>query len=364
MAIWSNLLEGAYDNDDDIMVTPDENSDIIPTMEGSDAILLEANEDSYKINAALYIADIAIENSILNGKGPDEVNVLIEGVIKGTLDKIINSLKTFWKHIQEWFSGVLENIKVLTSSGEKFIAKYGTLLEEKVSKVKNFTYDGYLYDYGAVKTFAKTVTDKAETMSHGVSNPSGETAEDIAKSVGEVATLEKSKFVEAIVSSGNAGSNTIADMKKHMTFIAHKKDSSHKSRSIDAGQVKEMIETVRGNKAMIEELKVAKGNLDGMFKNIISGFSKLKNKADGSTPIDGISSVISKMESNAKAALSVSQAVASTQIAIRKEMYGAHLSVLKRLATHKEKGSTASPTPEDESTKEGFNLFESAFNLI
>lgn len=328
--------------------------EIMGTMEASDQILYEAAEDFYKINAGLYISDILIEQAVTEGSADPEA--LMEGTIKDFFKKIIEALKKFWAKVKAWFKGVIENIKVLFMSGEKFIKEYEKKLKEK--KATGFKYRAYKYNSDAsFKLGTKVGAEAAKVLNLPTSINADASVEDAKAKFGEIAELDSTDFVEKVCSSIASNCKTISDIKKECIKVCHNNsDEPQDWVDFNGNSKDEMIDGVKNYKKSMDIVNKMATETDAKFSNLIKAFTSLeKSIKDNSS----LTSVIGKVSTNAKSVISLYQGFNATAISLAKEEYATYLSILKRYAVYKDK----SATKESATTVEG-SLLESAMALL
>jgi len=212
--------------------------EIMPTMEASDQILYEFAEDMYKINAALYVSDVIIEQSVM--EGAENPEALLENVVGDFFKKIVEAFKKLWAKIKAWFKEVIKTLEVQFMSGEKFIKKYKKELEDK--KATGFNYKGYKYDVAKMEKSIDDVAKKASGYTNtDLGNLDKITKEDLEKRLGDVAQLSGSEFVEKVF--GKAITDIKADITRDLRGNI---DKELELKDFEGNSKSEMISFVEG----------------------------------------------------------------------------------------------------------------------
>lgn len=119
-------------------------------------IMLESVKASTQLESALLIADIMLEEASLQG---EDVEIALEATFKDTMNSIIKHITDFIKSIGGFFDKMIQSVKIMVVTGEKFISKYGTQIKDAAKNAEGFKYEIYKYDLDLLKS-ETTATDK------------------------------------------------------------------------------------------------------------------------------------------------------------------------------------------------------------
>jgi hypothetical protein len=127
---------------------------------GLQMILAESARESFQLRAGMYISDVMMEETVLEGAATPEV--LLEGFVKGSFDKIKRMFEALWAKVKSWFEAAKKTLQRIFLSGEAFIKKFKE--EIRSASKKGFTYEGFKYTldagHGKVTAKLKTLNDE------------------------------------------------------------------------------------------------------------------------------------------------------------------------------------------------------------
>lgn len=337
------------------------------SIESSDAILYEAAEEFYKINAGLYVADIMIESAVLEGANE---SVLIEGAVGNVIEKIKNAFKKLWAKIKAWFGQVKRFFKILFMNGKKFVNEFKIEINHKEGK--GFTYNGWVWDIDKATDKAKEKIGLIDKLYNGV-------VSDIKKATDELKD-SRSKYITSIKDNYDYDSITefldkemgnveLGDFLKDLEETAHGGTSKEEVENFDQGMSKDgMMNYIVGNGKAIKEIEDADKEVDKNFKNIINALnsaeksylSATKSNTDNNASVIG--SVVSKLSAVGRAALTRNQSINSRLIELMKQCAKDYESILKAFLRYKpKKESFGSYYDDDDNTN---NVLEQAMKYI
>lgn len=318
-----------------------------PTMEASDQILYEFAEDMYKAQAGLYISDIIIEQAVSEGAEPE---ALVEGTVKDFFKRIKDALKKLWDKIVAWFKSIIENLKVMFSSGEKFIKKYEKAINEK--KDDKFEYTGFKYDMNALLTIPELPKSLDEVAKQIETN-----YEDLKDDEFDVDEGKKEVLASTAATCGLSGIDSVDELKKELVSKLRGGDVAKSTFTFSSGNGKgQMIDLVKNHSKILKGIN--KYYTD--FNNAMSKVIKACEKAENKVKEGGNTTVFSKLVTVYKYGISLAQAVCSVRISIQKEAYGACLATLKRFVMWK----PAKESFEGETETGSKSILESAISML
>ena len=317
----------------DTMYSSDNYFDSVsPTTEGSEAILHEATSEIYKLIGAMYVSDIMIESSVL--EGATDCDILVEGTFKDFVNKIIKKLKALRDKIVAWFKKVIQNITIFFMSGEKFVKTYETKILEKVKKIdpESVTWEGY--DYAKYGTqILDTITDNINKYESKIKYDSitAETKTDelIEKSYKEAFNVDGVTEVKELVEKEVRGGDSKETLK------------------INASKVSDMITVCKKQKSIIDKIKEREEKTTKRINAFIADIPKETDAA-----------IVTNKTKVANSIITLQQGLNATGVALVKEQYKVFTSVLKAVMT---KGIVKESYGDDDT---GSSLFESALNTL
>lgn len=104
-------------------------------------IFVEAAEETAALESALFVADTMLEEQVLEGS--TEVEILLEGVMSSTFEKLKAIVKKMWAKVKEWFAKVKRFFEILIAHGKDFVKKYEVDIKKAAASCKNFKYKFY-----------------------------------------------------------------------------------------------------------------------------------------------------------------------------------------------------------------------------
>ena len=323
---------------------------ILPTMEASDQILYEFAEDMYKINAALYVSDVIIEQSVT--EGAENPETLMENVVTDFFKKLVEAFKKLWAKIKGWFKEVIKSLEVLFMNGEKFIKKYKKELEDK--KATGFKYKGFKYDVAKMETAVAGITTKATGYSNtNLGSLDGVSKEDLENRLGDIAKLTGAEFIEKVFGKATT------DLKKDIvTDLRGGTDTQYELSDFEGFNKSAMISFVEGYKKCIDNVKKDAAEADKNLSNCIKAIESAGKSYKGEE--SGVTGVVSTVASNLKACVSVAQGMYALKQSAYKEVYKYSVHILKKYLTFK----PAKESAFDDYGSESKSILESAMDLI
>lgn len=111
-------------------------------------MFVEQTEEMCALESAMYIADVMLEETAM--EGTSNMEVLVEGVVSSFFTRLGDSVKKLLAKIKQWFMNVKKYLTMMITNGKDFAKKYKTEILTAAAKARGFKY----------KTFGE---DKAET---------------------------------------------------------------------------------------------------------------------------------------------------------------------------------------------------------
>lgn len=336
MAIFNNtMFAPVVEQDEDMIV--DQYPHIQPTVESAYEIAYESYSDMYKLLGGLYVADVMIEQAVIEGA---DGAALMENAATDFVKKAVAKLKELKNKIVAWFKKILDNIKVRFTASSKFVQTY-----EKQLKAKAKTVTGY------------------KPMMHKID-------EDVEKIVGEAigkvvafANKEKGKVDgEKAKATEDFGSKLIKAVDGKATdFNGLKKNLSEKI--ISADKVETLVTEAKVN-AMIEYCKntskALKAIEDVKAKNV-----KTIDEAIGY--LNGLNKEVDVAHAfiaNFNKAISLVQQLNTVAVSAVNAINAEYVAVLRGLMVRKVKESAEEELMEEAEPTTENSIFESALAMI
>lgn len=162
---------------------------------GYTEIISDATEELAALESALFVADVMLEEKALEGTTPEEMDVLLEGVMSSLYTRLKEVLKKLIAKIKQWFANVKKFFQVLFSHGKEFAKKYKSDIVKAHARAKGFKYKTYNFKGGW--------KDLLETG-------------EIQKVSGEVGAQDPLNKADALLSQNPNETSTSELVKKHM----------------------------------------------------------------------------------------------------------------------------------------------------
>ena len=115
---------------------------------GYTEIISNATEELAALESALFIADIMLEEKALEGTSPEEMDVLLEGVMSSLYTRLKEVVKKLIAKIKQWFANVKKFFQVLFTHGKDFAKKYKADIVKAEARCKGFKYKTYDFNGG------------------------------------------------------------------------------------------------------------------------------------------------------------------------------------------------------------------------
>lgn len=248
---------------------------------GIQTINAEATMESFQLSAGMYISDVIMEESVLEGTATPEV--LMESFVKDTFAKLQAILEKLWAKVRAWFDKSKRFLQILFSTGAKFIEKFRKEIEEKTAA--GFTYEGFHYTMkagddawkGKEAELKKAITDavgdiKGFTVADQKASIQG--AEDTKDS------YKHSEEQEAIIKS--LGADNISDVLKGLKkAYRNGKDAKEEIKDFAANSKAELISLVADAKTNLSKLAAYQKGIDEDFARVITAIKGAKGAISG-----------------------------------------------------------------------------------
>lgn len=337
------------------------------SLSGLQTVLSESAYEAYQLQAGMYISDVLMEEAVFEGTSTPEI--LIEGFLKNSWDRLVKIFEDLWKKVQGWFAAAKQSLQVLLLSGEKFVAKFGDVIKKK--DAKDFKYEGYKYTLsaGSDKVGAH-IANLEKGLNEAVGFKIDETSMTVA---GQKDQFTKADHKEAYDLSqekknllsklGNEDLSAIlADVREE--FRNGAKDATEIS-GFSANSKEQMLELVKDSKTIVGNLDKAYKVLKADFERTLTSVKQAKNilsKEDDkkATNKAKVTAFANHKYQLAHFALTTMSSLHATEVSCIKEAAKAFQKALKSFISAKaEKVEATKP----EATKES-SILEAAFQIL
>lgn len=327
---------------------PEFQGHVEPTLEGALEIVYESSREMAEYNASLYIADVLAEQSVMEGAS---FEVVVEGVVKDSFNKLKEVFKNMWAKVKSWFANAKKLYKQLTLKGKDFIKEFRSELLEKARKAKGkgFQYKGYNYTPEAAEARVNKAT--AVFMKHiSISSDSMETVASQLASASDAAEVGKEyDAAEEIEEMWKAvGFDNVSELNKAILEEARNgADEKEMLEDFEGNSVEELITFVEHGADAIKAAEKLEKDLDKGFTRILKALqgaeakaTQLEGKAEGeeAKKAAAVTALVSHRSKVSKQAISAMMSVAGVQSAYVREVVSASTSALRALLSFRIKG--------------------------
>lgn len=339
---------------------------IEPTGSGLMDLLAESAQDSYQLQAGLLIADIALENTLVT-EGMDAASVVLESVVGDSVKKAKANIVKLFAKVRAWFTQMIQNLKVMFTSGEKFIDKYGKMIDEK--DVKGFEYKGRQLTVeagsntatklrGAISAKINETVAKVETVKTHI------TAANKNAEGGAGASSEDMK--KAVLTA--AGVEEVTDIKKNVVLAFYgAKEEAYEIKDFSANGKGELKDIVKNASKAIAEVEKAKAETEKSFTAVIKALDKAGSEvaSDSDNANRGAAVVhLNKMTAVAQYGLTLLSTVSAAQVDALKSTAKDAEKTLKKYLSFNPKADKEQATKESTTVVEESSLLSLSMRLI
>lgn len=336
---------------------------------GMQTILAESAQDAYNLLAGMYISDVIMEESVLEGAATPEV--LMEGFMKDSFAKVRAMFEKLWSKVKAWFAKAKKHLQLVFTSGENFIKKYKTEIENKATG--GFTYEGFAYDIAGGDGVADA---KAKVLADTV-------ADAVAFDIDHVSTEDQVNSIQGNAAKHKSSYNLSEEKEKVLTKLGNKelssvlkgiikayrgnKEEKAEFKDFSGNSKAELVKIVEDSKGNIKKVESAQKVLDEQFARVLASIKKAESKI-GSAEAKG-------EEASSKRAKAVAYAqhkyqLAQFAITTMSSISAAKVEAYKESAKHAE--STLKSFLRYKPTKESFtpegdlsnSILESAYRYV
>ena len=140
-----------------------------------------AFEDIIHIDKVYHVADIKGEmQAFTENATPEEIGVMLEGIVTGGITRVVDTLEKLISKLDAWMKKVIDMVKSIFTSGEKFIKNSRKIIEDKASntaKYGKYQYSSFKYDFDAGNGIVTDIILRVGTATKGGSPTEAEKKE-------------------------------------------------------------------------------------------------------------------------------------------------------------------------------------------
>lgn len=308
---------------------------IMGTEDEVQTYLLESAQEMYEISASLLAADSTIEGTLLEGAiSMDEAEAVMEGMVADTANKVWSALKKLKDKMVEWFKKVVEYLKVTFMNGKRFVSEYKPKL-----LAKNFTpFTVKMYPY-TPKAGIDLCSKNASAILAAVATLKSETDVVVLGDIRDNSNSEKLDEMRSKAKAhvDEAKSKASAEyLRKIFRGGADKKQDVKVEKNLVSNYIGFVEKSDAVVNAVIAIRDITLKGLDEAMKNVKTIGGLVKNEKDANA--GKVNAAISLYGTNVRALAANANTIAGVEVSMVKEIAGAYIAVLKRVAKGKNIG--------------------------
>ena len=246
---------------------------------GYTEIISNATEELAALESALFVADIMLEEKALEGTSPEEMDVLLEGVMSSLYTRLKEVVKKLIAKIKQWFANVKKFFQVLFTHGKDFAKKYKSDIVKAEARCKGFKYKTYDFNGGWKKLLEFIIVDKVsgEVASQ---DPLNEADAILASNKNETSTAELVKDFMSKQVWGN-GIDSQAEFNKELKEELYGGSLEREEfEDFSSGpSVHDMLAVLEEGSKVITKLDKAEKNLTSNCDKAVKHLEKAENTA-------------------------------------------------------------------------------------
>jgi hypothetical protein len=201
-----------------------------------ESAILEPAKDWYRLQSALFMTDVQLEESALNTRmdaylgesiteSATEIEILAEAAATGFKEKAKDLFTKIKNKVVNWVRKAVAYIKLFFSSGEKFIRKYETEIKNAANlqpTIKAKMPVANIMSFSRGKSNIESIYKKAANVidSSFIGNATTKGSEDVISDIcGKKTLSEVKEEVKKSISASNAGTETNVAILDSLSFI-------------------------------------------------------------------------------------------------------------------------------------------------
>lgn len=299
------------------------------TLEEMQTILMESAQDMYEIQTGILIADVVIEESVLESAvGMEEIESVMEGVVKDSLEKLKEFFIKLRNKIVAWFKKAVDNIKIFFSTGEKFIKNYGDRIRAAAANAKDFEYEGIKYNPEAGFAKTKEVSAKLKEL---VADIAKGTEKELSSNLASLKEKPKETDYKDVINS-KFGVKSIGEISTSIVEAFGKEKGAEKE-TIKNPDFGFMLAVLQNKNKYIKDVETirddATKSIQEMLDLIDSAQRLAKSQKDANK--GAIASFVSQSSKKARTLISINNSIGAVSIKMIKEVAKSYEAVLKKL---------------------------------
>lgn len=297
------------------------------TLEEMQNILLESAKDMYEIQTGLLIADVVIEESVLESAvGMDEIEGVMEGVVKDSLTKLKELFIKMRNKIVAWFKKAVDNIKITFATGEKFLAQYADRVRAAAANAKDFEYEGIEYTPEAGFAKTKEASAKLKELVAGIAKG---TQKELTSNLASLKEKPEAKdYKEEITSKFG-----VKSMGEISTSIKEAFGKGSEKKTIKNPDFGKMLSVLQNKSKYIKDVETIRDDATKSIQEMLDLIDTAERLAKSQKDANkgAIASFVSQASKKARTLISLNNSIGAVSIAMIKEVAKNYEGVLKKL---------------------------------
>lgn len=315
--------------------------------------------DIFKTEQAFYTADIMGEVMVIQeGANPE---VLLEGIIKGAIEKLKDAFKKFLAKIKEWAAKVKKFFKVIFMKGKELADTYGREIENK--SVKGFKYKGYQYKIDAGNSIVDAysskcddeicrllgassiddarkfnVSDNKSMYASGRDIGDDDKAIKVSSAVKDLKTNSStSDYQDKFVKSLESSCESVSELIEHIDLVYRNNETEkYEIEDFEGVKPRDMVDFLKKFDKAIADIDKEERKFESDINTVIKQLDSLGGKEDKDGEKTTYYTYASKISGFIQSALTVKKSVIDAKVRLMKEMNTAFVSTLKTFLLKKE----------------------------
>lgn len=297
------------------------------TLEEMQNILLESAKDLYEIQTGMLIADVVIEESVLESAvGMEEIESVMEGVVKDSLTRLKELFIKLRNNIVAWFKKAVDNVKITFATGEKFLSQYGDRIRAAASNAKDFEYEGI--EYNPEAGFAKTKESSAK-LKELVAQIAKGTEKELTSNLASLKEKPEAKDYKEEINA-KFGVKSIGEISTNIKEAFGKGSEKKTIKNPDFGK---MMSVLQNKNQYIKDVETIRDDATKSIQEMLDLIDTAQRLAKSQKDANkgAIASFVSQASKKARTLISLNNSIGAVSIAMIKEVAKSYEGVLKKL---------------------------------
>ena len=299
------------------------------TLEEMQNILMESAQDMYEIQTGMLIADVVIEESVLESAvGMEEIESVMEGVVKDSLTKLKELFIKMKNSVIAWFKKAVDNVKIFFSTGEKFIKEYGDRIRGAAANAKNFEYEGI--EYTPEAGFAKTKETSAK-LKELVAEIAKGTEKELTSNLASLKEKPEAKDYKEEINA-KFGVKSIGEITTNIQEAFGKEKGADK-KTIKNPDFGKMLSVLQNKNTYIKDVETIRDDATKSIQEMLDLIDSAQRLARSQKDANkgAIASFVSQSSKKARTLISLNNSIGAVSIKLIKEVAKSYEGVLKKL---------------------------------